>query len=132
MRPPKVAFIAPCEESRTRNDAVFRVSESLVTRLTSRGAMKATFVGEAHSSGGDGRKEHLAALALRSGDRLLSSAPSFLDPQAEPGRMNLRFRWKTIHDERKEPDDEAETRSTLEDQAPKTAPRQDRHVSRLA
>ena len=45
MRPPKVAFIAPPEESRTRNDTVFRVSGSLVTRLTSRGAMKATFGG---------------------------------------------------------------------------------------
>ena len=45
MRPPKVAFIAPREESRTRNDAVSRVFGSLVTRLTSRGAMKATFVG---------------------------------------------------------------------------------------
>ncbi len=45
MRPPKVAFIAPREESRTLNDAVSRVSGSLVTRLTSRGAMKATFAG---------------------------------------------------------------------------------------
>ena len=45
MRPPKVAFIAPREESRTRNDTVSRVSGSLVTRLTSRGAMKATFGG---------------------------------------------------------------------------------------
>ena len=86
----------------------------------------------AHSSGGGGRKEHLTALALRSRVRLLSSDPSFLDLQAEPGRMNLRFRWKTIHDERKEPDDQAEARSTMEDQTPKTAPRQDRHVSRLA
>ncbi len=42
MRPPKVAFVFPREESRTRNDAVSRVSGSLVTRLTSRGAMKAT------------------------------------------------------------------------------------------
>ena len=45
MRPPKVAFIAPREESRTLNDAVSRVSWSLVTRLTPRGALKATFVG---------------------------------------------------------------------------------------
>ena len=46
MRPLKVAFIAPREESRTRNDAV---SQSLVTRLTSRGAMNATFVGHANN-----------------------------------------------------------------------------------
>ena len=45
MCPPKVAFIAPREESRTRNEAVSRVSASLVTRLTPRGAMKATFGG---------------------------------------------------------------------------------------
>ena len=45
MRPPKVAYIAPREASRTRNDAVSRGSGSLVTRLTSRGAMKATFGG---------------------------------------------------------------------------------------
>ncbi len=45
MRPPKVAFIAPRDETRTRNDAVSRVFGSLVTRLTSRGAIKATFVG---------------------------------------------------------------------------------------
>ena len=45
MRPPEVAFIAPREGGRTLNDAVSRVSGSLVTRLTSRGAMKATFVG---------------------------------------------------------------------------------------
>ena len=44
MRPPKVACIAPREESRTRHDAVSRVSGSLVTRLTLRGAMQATFV----------------------------------------------------------------------------------------
>ena len=45
MRSPKVAFIAPREESRALYDAVSRVSVSLVARLTSRGAMKATFVG---------------------------------------------------------------------------------------
>ena len=45
MCPPKVAFIAPREESRTQNDTVSRVPGSLVTRLTSRGAMEATFVG---------------------------------------------------------------------------------------
>ncbi len=45
MRPPKVAFLVPREESRTRNDAVSRVSGSLVSRLTSRGARKATFGG---------------------------------------------------------------------------------------
>ena len=43
------AFIAPREESRTWNDAVSRVFGSLVTRLTSRGAMKATFGGHLKS-----------------------------------------------------------------------------------
>ena len=50
MRPPKVAFIAPREESRTRNDAVSLVSESLVTRLTSRGTMKATLGGHVRTT----------------------------------------------------------------------------------
>ena len=45
MRPPKGAFIAPHEESRTLNDAVSRVSGTLGTRLTSRAAMKAPFGG---------------------------------------------------------------------------------------
>ena len=45
MRPPKGAFIAPREESRTLNDAVSRVSGTLGTRLTSRAAMKAPFGG---------------------------------------------------------------------------------------
>ena len=45
MRPPEVAFIAPREVCRMAND-VFRGGgiESLIPRVSSRGAMKATFV----------------------------------------------------------------------------------------
>ena len=43
MRPLKVAFIAPREVCRMENDIFFRGMKSRVTRLSSRGAMKATF-----------------------------------------------------------------------------------------
>ena len=43
--PPKVAFIAPREVSRMTNDAFSWLFGSLATRLSSRGAVKATFGG---------------------------------------------------------------------------------------
>ncbi|HLQ45352.1 MAG TPA: hypothetical protein VK137_11525, partial [Planctomycetaceae bacterium] len=44
-RPPKVAFIAPREESRVTIDPNTRNNTAFTVRLTSRGAMKATFGG---------------------------------------------------------------------------------------
>ncbi len=49
-RPPKVAFIAPREGSRMTKDVFPRLFRSLATRLSSRGAMKATFGGHIQSA----------------------------------------------------------------------------------